>query len=131
MGKGRDKKKKAGEKAGKIVHGKGAAKTESKTVKGAKKTTKRKMLRMGEGGDDVEAMLASILADGDGAQQVCHRHVPPQRLRRSHAMHCAQNKAGYISCFFLRLMGLVPVPLLCRLSLCRARLHRRASTSRS
>jgi hypothetical protein len=75
MGKGRDKKKKANEKAGKVVHGKGAAKTESKTAKGEKKSSKRKMLRMGEGGDDVEAMLASILAEGSGSEQVRSHRV--------------------------------------------------------
>ena len=68
MGKGRDKKKRAAQKAGKVVHGKGSAKTESKTGKNDKKKKKREMFRDGKGGDDVETILAGILADGAGGE---------------------------------------------------------------
>jgi hypothetical protein len=67
MGKGRDKKKKAAEKAGKVVHGKGGAKTETKTDKSQEKQKKRKMFRDGTGGDDVESLLAQVLATNAGA----------------------------------------------------------------
>ena len=82
MGKGRDKKKKAAEKAGKVVHSKGGAKTEDKTDKNRKKKKKREMFRDGTGGDDVESLLAQVLATGEAASEASVEpcEPPPPRV---------------------------------------------------
>ena len=58
MGKGRDNKKKAAKKAGKVVAGKGQAKTDSKTKKNDKKKTRRELFSSGVGGEEVRLLLA-------------------------------------------------------------------------
>eukprot|EP01050_Picozoa_sp_SAG11_P004506 SAG11_NODE_290_length_11190_cov_12.004872_5_plen_145_part_00 len=77
MGKGRDKKKKAAVKAGKIVVGKGAAKTDSKTHKNEKKKTRRKMFNEGVGGDEVEKILSSIEVDQVADAEATIEPIPP------------------------------------------------------
>lgn len=94
MGKGRDKKLKASAKAGKVKV-QGAAKTEGKTTKNDKKKKKRTLFGTGEGGDDVEQLLANILADTGGAngEAVVEPCTPPTpRVNFSAVTYGSENK---------------------------------------
>eukprot|EP01051_Picozoa_sp_SAG22_P024524 SAG22_NODE_6839_length_805_cov_1.804533_1_plen_74_part_01 len=66
MGKGRDKKKNAAKKAGKVTAGKGDAKTASHTKKNEKKKKKRELFATGSGGDEVKEMLAEMTSAATG-----------------------------------------------------------------
>jgi hypothetical protein len=94
MGKGRDKKQKAAAKAGKVSTS-GAVKTTSKTTKNDKKKKKREMFGTGEGGDDVETMLASILsaeAENSGEAVVEPCAAPTPRVNFSMVTVGSENK---------------------------------------